>query len=152
MAISKPILVVVCDAGLRARIFLVLPAFFKEVGSVFVDVEFEKGGPGHARTAPGFVGAPTDDSDRLHWQKANRLRFYHLLNEELRTQWRKRKIEKIVLCLPARIKKEIFGHLTTDVATKIVKVIPKNLYSFSLTEIRRHLSVEIEVDLKVGKN
>ena len=126
MPIIKPTIVIVTDSGSQAKLFYADNDEFRHLGDVFVDASFEQSGA-HA------------DLHRKPWEEANRLKFYHLLNEELQTRLQKKEAEDLILCVPDEHKNELIKHLTTDVETRIVKVIPKNLHKLSSSALREHL-------------
>lgn len=126
MPILKPTLVIVTDSGSRAKLFYADNDEFRHVGDVFVDSTYEQSGA-HA------------DLHRKQWEEANRLKFYHLLNEELQTRLQNHEAEDLVLCVPEELKNELVEHLTTDVETRIVHTIPKNLHKLPTNELRQHI-------------
>lgn len=126
MAITKPTLIVVCNAGPQAKLFYADNDEFRHLGDVLVDQGFEPSGA-HA------------DLHRQPWEEANRLKFYHQLNEELQTRLQNKEAEELVLCIPHEGKNELVKHLTTDVESRITKIVPKNLHNDSTTELREYI-------------
>ncbi len=126
MAITKPTLIIVCNAGSEAKLFYADNDEFRHVGDVVFDASFEQSGA-HA------------DLHSKPYEQANHLKFYHQLNEELQTHLQKNEVQELILCVPHEEKNELVEHLTTDVETRIVKVVPKNLHNLSTTELREHV-------------
>ncbi|MEK7665506.1 MAG: host attachment protein [Patescibacteria group bacterium] len=126
MPILKPTIVIVADSGSSAKLFYADNDEFRHIGDVFVDITFEQSGA-HA------------DLHSKPWEEANRLKFYHQLNEELQTRLQNKEAEELVVCVPHEGKNELEEHLTTDVETRIVKIVPKNLHKLSTTELREYL-------------
>lgn len=124
--ILRPTMIVVTGKE-EAKLYYADNDELRHVEDVVQDTSFEHGGEGHARTAPGFKGAPTADSDRMHWDKSNRDHLYHKLNENLQTKLQNKEMEEIIVCVPEELKNELEEKLTPDVLAHVKRIVPKNL-------------------------